>query len=428
MDMNHKKISRRFADLRQKAEKKFRETGEDLSHLTAKDTKYLLEELRIHQIELEMQNEELKKSERELLETRDKFSDLYFNAPVGYATMDKTGLIGEANITLAAMLGVEREKLIKRSFTDYIDRDNQDRFYFFCQSVFDRGKQMIELKLITKNNFTVYVMLEGMAISVSDRKLSRFRAAITDITERKQAEEKLERANQELISRMETIEKANQEIDDLTYLVSEDLRTPVRYIEGFSRALKEDADEKLNERERDLLNRISKASKRLGYVIDSLTRLSQLTRGVLHVSQVDLSHIIENAVEDMRLIKPIWRIETKISPEIYANADGLFIRNALENLLAYARGLQTLKASITIEFYKLNEHDIEIYCLRISGIEFDSDMSGKLFLPYKFNSSLKGREKSFIALSAVKRIIDRHGGKIWVNCENEKSVTFCFTL
>src|SRR5262245_55868664 len=118
--------SRLPSSLRERAEAAARQSPTDVARLTAARIQQLVHELQVHQIELEMQNEELRCSQADLEDSRDRYNDLYDFAPVGYLAMDKGAVVLQANLTLATMLGVERQKLVGGKFTRFVDRDSQD--------------------------------------------------------------------------------------------------------------------------------------------------------------------------------------------------------------------------------------------------------------------------------------------------------------
>ena len=120
------------SEIRQRAEKELAikaVSTEPLSEMTLEKTASLIHELQVHQIELEMQNDELRRIQDELEETRDRYSHLYDFAPIGYFTVGQKGIINEANLTIATMLGVDRSALIGQPFTRFILRDDKDTFY-----------------------------------------------------------------------------------------------------------------------------------------------------------------------------------------------------------------------------------------------------------------------------------------------------------
>ncbi|CAG0984452.1 two-component system, cell cycle sensor histidine kinase and response regulator CckA [Methanosarcinales archaeon] len=179
--------------LRKQAERALTDQTADLQEeLSTKDVQSLVHELRTHQIELEMQNEELRRAQVELEESRNRYSDLYDFAPIGYFTFDNNGLIIDVNLTGANKLDVERSFLIKKPFSLYIVPDSKDVFYSHLRQVFKTGgRQTCELKLVDKNRIQFDAQLESLLVQDSEGNFSRCRTAISDITERKRAEEAL---------------------------------------------------------------------------------------------------------------------------------------------------------------------------------------------------------------------------------------------
>ena len=196
------------ADLRQKAEALARErtcrTPEDSAALSPEDIRKTLHELRVHQIELEMQNEELRDAQRELSESRDKYFELYDFAPVGYFTLDENGLILEANLAGADMLGSERASLIKKRFSQFVAGTAQDTFYLRRKQALETGtRQVFELELKRKNGQSFFAQLQSVAVSDKEGNPTVLRTAVIDITDRRRAEEALLEVQRHLEERVE---------------------------------------------------------------------------------------------------------------------------------------------------------------------------------------------------------------------------------
>jgi PAS domain S-box-containing protein len=177
------------AELRQRAEAAFREkaataTPESLAALTPEATRQLLHELQVHQIELEMQNEELRRAQLELDAARTRYFDLYDLAPVGYCTLNETGLILEANLTLATELGVARGALVSRPFSRFIHKEDAHRFYLLGKQLLATGQpQMCEVRMVSPAGPQFWALLAATAAPPG------MRVVLSDITEGKQAAE-----------------------------------------------------------------------------------------------------------------------------------------------------------------------------------------------------------------------------------------------
>lgn len=169
------------------------------------DMRELVHELQIHQIELEMQNEELRRAQDELDESRARYFDLFDLAPVGYCTISEQGMILEANLTAAFMLGVERSALVKQPVSHFIARVDQDVYYLHRKQLFETGKpQTCELKMLKKDGTSFWVYLDATTVQDANGE-PVCRITMSDITLRKQEEA-------ELILLKEALAAANQKL------------------------------------------------------------------------------------------------------------------------------------------------------------------------------------------------------------------------
>ena len=177
---------------------------ESLKGLSLEGIQHLLYELRVHQIELEIQNEELRRIQAELETAKDRYFDLYDLAPVGYLTVSEKGLILEANLTAADQLSVTRGSLIQQPLTSFILRKDQDIYYHHRRLLFETGApQTCELRLLRKNDPSLWVLLQAVVAENGEMGKPVCRVVITDIHERKEAEEKLSMAYAELEVRVQ---------------------------------------------------------------------------------------------------------------------------------------------------------------------------------------------------------------------------------
>ena len=170
--------------------------------MSDKEASRLIHELQVHQSELEMQNEELRKAQSEIEESRTRYSDLYDFAPVGYFTFDKHGLILEANLAAATELGIERSRLINKPFRAYIVTEDRNIFDQHFQKYFKSAdRQTCEIRLKRKDESEFYAQLESIA--AEDLKgNSLCRTSVSNITLRKHAEEALRKTYDELEMRV----------------------------------------------------------------------------------------------------------------------------------------------------------------------------------------------------------------------------------
>ena len=192
-----------FKRLRNRAEKSLCKRSGDLGKPPIEDTRKLIHELRVHQIELEMQNEDLRNAQLELAESRDRYSDLYDFAPVGYFALDEKNLIVEANLAGADLLGFERASLTKKRFSQFVAPGSQDAFTFHWKQVLETGiKQVSELELKRKDGRSFTVQIQSVTVEGNEGNSIRLRTAVVDITARKRAEAALLEAHSQLERRI----------------------------------------------------------------------------------------------------------------------------------------------------------------------------------------------------------------------------------
>lgn len=202
--------------LRRQAEDLLRASKRDIAAMPAKDVQELVHELQVHQVELEMQNEELRRARMELEAARDRYMDLYDFSPAGHLTLDPQGKIVEANLRAAALLGMHRNKLIGLPLASFLETAEQDRFHHHSREVLKTGlRQTCEVQLRPNEGACLYVNLESLAVRNEQGGATHWRTALLDISARKQAEQELQtqRAQREAIidSAMDAIITVDEE-------------------------------------------------------------------------------------------------------------------------------------------------------------------------------------------------------------------------
>lgn len=194
----------KYADLRRLAEHALAQEESILDELSSDEARQIVHELQVHQVELEMQNEELRATQMQLEASRDRFSDLYDLAPIGYITVSEKGMILAANLTLVKLLGVERSKLIHEPLSRFIVNEDQDRYYLHRRQIFNSQEpQTVELRMLTGDNIQISANLEWKYLIDNDTGDPICWVMVTDITKRVEAEEALKEIQAELRARVE---------------------------------------------------------------------------------------------------------------------------------------------------------------------------------------------------------------------------------
>lgn len=166
---------------------------DNLAALSLDETRALLHELQLHQVELEQQNEELRRAQWDLAISQARYCNLYDVAPVGYCTLSAEGCILAANLTAATLLNVVRQALIDQPITRFIVKEDQDVFYLHCKQLFQtKAPQTCELRLLRTNSAPFWTRLES-SLAANDGNTPECRMALSDITERKLVEQALKR-------------------------------------------------------------------------------------------------------------------------------------------------------------------------------------------------------------------------------------------
>lgn len=211
-------------ELRTRAEKLLKSKKNALNETSDSASRTLVHELHVHQIELEMQNEELRRTQLELEASREKYYDLYDLAPVGYFSLDQNNLILEVNLKGASLLGIERHLFVKKRFTQFIVSAFQDSFYMFQKGIFKtRSIQTLEVQLKRKNSTPFWAQLDGVATQETDGNFTHMRIIAIDISEKKQIQENLKKSHDELEGmvekRTDELVKANAKLRSLSSLL-----------------------------------------------------------------------------------------------------------------------------------------------------------------------------------------------------------------
>ena len=191
--------TRKIDDLRARAEKSVRKAAKKETMWSAEDARKAVHELQVHEIELQMQNEELRRTQLELEEACERYAHLYDFAPCGYITLTASGEIKEANLTSASMLGMERKRLVKQKFTRFIREESQDDFYLFSRLVLSSGiRQTTQLELKGGTGAQLTVRVDGIADNHPEDHQARYRISLSDITDSRRVEEALRQSEKNL--------------------------------------------------------------------------------------------------------------------------------------------------------------------------------------------------------------------------------------
>lgn len=249
---------------------------------------------------------------------------------------------------------------------------------------------------------------------------------------RRNADAEIIRLNAELerrvVERTAMLEFTVKELEAFSYSISHDLRAPLRSIRGFSKLLLKKHRHQLDEQGVDYLQRIEAASGRMSQLIEDLLKLSHVSRGDFNFAPVDLSASARAIATELQATNPERCVEWVIAEGVTAHGDARLLRLVLENLLHNAWKFTSRHARARIEFGARSSSEQPVYFVRDDGAGFDPARLDQLFLPFSRLHSERAFEGSGIGLALVKRIIQRHGGRIWAEGAIEKGAAFYFEL
>ncbi len=369
-----------------------------------------------------------------LRQSEEKYRSLFESAPDSITLIGLDGTVLDCNNATTTVSGRSREEMVGQPFAELgvlDDRDLPRYVDLFGQLANGQKVGSVEVQVLRSDGkthwlevFPAFLQRNGVvqAIQVITR----------DITERKRADAERESLLNDLedlvAERTAELVAVNEELEAFAYSVSHDLRAPLRSIDGFSQVLLEDHEDQLDEIGQDLLRRVRVAGQRMGQLIDDLLRLSRLTRRELQSQVVDLSALARATAASLRDTDPQHRIELVVAPGIIANGDQQLLQIVLENLLSNAWKFTANHLRARIEF-GVTEHSGErAYFVRDDGAGFDMAYADKLFGAFQRLHGVKEFEGSGIGLATVRRIVHRHGGRVWAEGAVEQGATFYFTL
>jgi len=250
----------------------------------------------------------------------------------------------------------------------------------------------------------------------------------TDIHDQKLSEQNIQHLNDALQLHSRQLEASNQELEAFSYSVSHDLRAPLRGIDGFSQALLEDYGPGMPDEARDHLNRIRNAAQRMAQLIDDLLNLSRVTRAELRHESIDLSAIASAVVADLRRTNPERQVQIQMPESLRATGDARLIGVVMTNLISNAWKFTSKTSEPRIDVGAEQSPQETIYFVRDNGTGFDMKYAGKLFGAFQRLHAQDEFPGTGIGLATVRRIVNRHGGRIWAESEPGKGTTFFFTL
>jgi PAS domain S-box-containing protein len=405
-------------DLRHEAKRRLHTRKASPAEAVAEgDSRALVHELQVHQIELEMQNEELQSARAAAEEASEKYYNLFDFAPVGYFLWDAEGRILEVNLGGAALLGLDRSTAVKQRFGQFVTMENRPAFADFCTRVLTTDtRQTCEVELL-KDGQPVYALVEGIAAQDHQGQGKLCRAAVIDITARKQAEEKLV--------------ELDRRKDQFLAMLSHELRNPLAPILNAVQLLQLQKGE--NSVQQKALAIIERQVGQLAHLVGDLMDVSRAIAGRIQLcqEQVTVRGIVERAVETARPLIDQRGHELTVSlpPDpIWLYADASRLEQVVTNLLTNAAKYTNEGGRIWLSVRQ--EGDKAVLRVRDMGLGI-----APTFLPHVFDLFTQAQRSSDrsqgglgIGLTLAKRLVEMHGGTIGVSSTLGQGSEFVVSL
>lgn len=354
-------------------------------------------------------------AERQLNMVSSEREMLFNNAPCGYHSVDAEGKVLSMNDTLLRWLGYDREEVVGRMrFTEVVDADG-DMIRSKIDGLHQAKESKLDLTLVRKNGEKFPVVLGVVKVAGNGSGESKRIFSTIDNTRCYEA--------------LERMKVLDQELEAFSYSISHDLRAPLRSIDGYSKILQEDYAAKLDDEGRRVLNVVMNNARRMGKLIDDLLDFGRLGRKTMQCTIVNMDSLVQGIVHELIGQEATRKIDVKVEPLLPASADADMIRQVWFNLLENAVKFTGKSAHplIQIRSYSANDNEVT-YEVKDNGVGFDMQYAGKLFGMFQRLHKMQDFSGTGVGLAIVKRIISRHGGRVWANATLNNGATFYFTL
>ncbi|ASR42761.1 histidine kinase [Xanthomonas citri pv. mangiferaeindicae] len=277
------------------------------------------------------------------------------------------------------------------------------------------------------------MLLNARRMPLPDRDDAVALITASDVTAQSISERQIRELNQQLEGKIEQVSDVNRELEAFSYSVSHDLRAPLRHIAGFADKLGRHLGENIDEKSSHYLNVIGSSARRMSTLIDDLLVYSRLGRSALRLQSVDLQTMVSDARamldSNAKAEKPDHRIEWTIAPLPIVVGDENMLRqvwlNLLGNAVKYSSGSEPATVEVTCR--RLDDGGYE-FSVRDNGAGFDMQYAGKLFGVFQRLHSASEFPGTGVGLASVRRVLGRHGGRIWAESAPGQGATFFFTL
>ena len=385
------------------------------------EARALLHELCVHQIELEMQNEELRRSQLALETSQARYFDLYDLAPLGYCTLSEQSIIVQANLTAATLLGVSRRDLVKRPLSRFLYKADQDIYYQYHKRLVESGEpQSCEIRMAKHDGALVWVHLTG-ASAQNELGEPVYRIMLIDVSARKQMELALQEKNTELEKAKRVADKANLAKSEFLSSMSHEFRTPLNAILGFTQLLEAGLPPPTDS-QKHRIDQVLKAGWYLLELVNEILDLALIESGKVPLSMETLpvADVLQNCLALIEVEAQASDIRICCTPptgHYFVLADQTHLKQVLLNLLSNAVKYNRAGGSVEVACSLGSAQRLRI-SVRDTGEGLSPEKLAQLFQPFNRLGQETGLVKGTgIGLVVSKRLIELMGGEIGVQSD-----------
>jgi PAS domain S-box-containing protein len=346
-------------------------------------------------------------------------------------TTDPRGIITDVNKQTEALTGCTRDELIGAPFKDHFT--DPGRAEAGIRRVLSEGKVTnYELTARARDGRQTVVSYNATTFHDRDRKLRGVFAAARDMTELKRFEHALQQneiQRERDAAHAKELAAVNQELEAFSYSVSHDLRAPLRHIHGYVEMLRAATEGQLSDKAMRYLGTIGDASVEMGALIDDLLAFSRLGRAEIRVTSVELNALVQDVIRGLEMAIDRRSIVWQIAPLPTVIGESSLLKQVFTNLIDNAVKYSRTRDQARIEIGCAGEEAGRVVLfIRDNGVGFDMQYVDKLFGVFQRLHRAEEFEGTGIGLATVRRIVGRHGGRVWADGATNQGATFYFTL